>query len=151
MKKFYFRLETPLRIKQLKEKIERQKLSQAILKKRTEENRLYKMNILKENTRKEFDKIILTSAEIRDLSYYSVFDADMSFLIESQKNVVKQAQEAYERCTNNFISSRRERQIYEKIKEHQYKEYNMILNREEQKITDELGNINYSRLGEETT
>ena len=57
-----------------------------------------------------------------------------------------QAAEVYERSKLNFLRCRRERQIYEKIKEHQYNEYNIMLNREEQKITDELANINHSRL-----
>lgn len=146
MKKFYFRLDTPLRIKQLKEKTERQKLSQALFNKLTEENRLAKMKHTKKYIREMIDKNLLTCVEIRALSDYSIFATDMLFRIETQKNVIKQAAEVYERSKLNFLRCRRERQIYEKIKEHQYDEYNIMLNREEQKITDELANINHSRL-----
>ncbi|NLZ53278.1 MAG: flagellar export protein FliJ [Thermoanaerobacteraceae bacterium] len=146
MKKFYFRLDTPLRIKQLKEKIEKQRLSQAILKKNTEKNRLTQMKLTKKNIRNIIDENLLTSVEIRELSDYSVFATDMLVLIEAQKDVVKQANEIYERTKLDFLRCRRERQIYEKVKEHQYNEYSIMISREEQKISDELANINYSRL-----
>jgi len=146
MKKFYFRLDTPLRIKQLKEKIEKHKLSQALYKKHTEEKRLAKMKLTKKNICEEIDKKLLTCVEIRDLSDFSVFAREMFGLIENQENIIKQAKEVYEKSKKNFLRSRIERQIYEKIKEHQYMEYNKMFNREEQKINDELANINYSRL-----
>jgi flagellar biosynthesis chaperone FliJ len=44
------------------------------------------------------------------------------------------------------MKSRIERQIYEKIKEYHYMEYNKMVYREEQKISDELANINHGRL-----
>jgi len=149
MKRFNFSLETPLRIKQLKEKIEKQELSQAIFKKRMEENRLYELNNVQKNTRIALDKKLLSSANIKDISEYGIFAIDLSFLIKNQQDVVKQAEEVYEKSKENFLRCRRERQIYEKLKEQRYTEYNFMLNREEQKISDELANVNYSRLGEE--
>ncbi|HHY41917.1 MAG TPA: flagellar export protein FliJ [Thermoanaerobacterales bacterium] len=149
MKRFNFSLETPLRIKQLKEKIEKQELSQAIFKKRMEENRLYELNNVQKNTRIALDKKLLSSANIKDISEYGIFAIDLSFLIKNQQDMVKQAEEVYEKSKENFLRCRRERQIYEKLKEQRYTEYNFMLNREEQKISDELANVNYSRLGEE--
>jgi len=149
MKRFNFSLETPLRIKQLKEKIEKQELSQAIFKKRMEENRLYELNNVQKNTRIALDKKLLSSANIKDISEYGIFAIDLSFLIKNQQDMVKHAEEVYEKSKENFLRCRRERQIYEKLKEQRYTEYNFMLNREEQKISDELANVNYSRLGEE--
>lgn len=146
MKKFYFRLETPLRIKQLKEKMEKQKLSQALYQKRSEENKLAEMELTKDNIREELDNRLIGSVEIRDLSDFSVFASKMIKLIEAQKKIVEHVSELCEESKRDFMKSRIERQIYEKIKEYHYMEYNKMVYREEQKISDELANINHGRL-----
>ncbi len=147
MKKFYFRLSTPLRIKQLREKIEKQKLAQAVIEKDRAENHLVQLEQTKNKVRKGIEKTISVSIETRALSDYGVYAADMISLIDTQKNVIKQAREVYEKSRHSFLSYRRERKIYEKIKKKKYNDYNKKINREEQKISDELANINHSRLG----
>ena len=151
MKKFRFRLETPLRIKQLKEKMEKQKLSQALYRKRTEESLLADMQLAKANARGEMENKLLNSVQIRELSPFCLFERKMLDLIENQEDVVKQVSEICEERRKDFLKSRIERQIYEKIREYQYKEYNIMVNKEEQKISDELASINYSRLERNST
>jgi len=146
MKKFYFRLETPLRIKQLKEKMEKQKLSQALYRKSLEEQRLAKMKLTKKRVCEEMDNRLYNSVEIRELSDLNAFANKMDELIENQKEIIVQVNEVYEQSKKDFLKSRIERQIYEKIKELQFIEYNKMFNMEEQKISDEIGSINYSRL-----
>ncbi|MFY9218153.1 MAG: flagellar FliJ family protein, partial [Tepidanaerobacteraceae bacterium] len=84
--------------------------------------------------------------EIRDLSDFSVFASKMIKLIEAQKKIVEHVSELCEESKRDFMKSRIERQIYEKIKEYHYMEYNKMVYREEQKISDELANINHGRL-----
>jgi len=151
MKKFRFRLETPLRIKQLKEKMEKQKFSQALYRKRTEESLLADMQLAKANARGEMENKLLNSVQIRELSPFCLFERKMLDLIENQEDVVKQVSEICEERRKDFLKSRIERQIYEKIREYQYKEYNIMVNKEEQKISDELASINYSRLERNST
>jgi len=151
MKKFRFRLETPLRIKQLKEKMEKQKFSQALYRKRTEESLLADMQLAKANARGEMENKLLNSVQIRELSPFCLFERKMLDLIENQEVVVKQVSEICEERRKDFLKSRIERQIYEKIREYQYKEYNIMVNKEEQKISDELASINYSRLERNST
>jgi len=146
MKKFHFRLETPLRIKQLKEKLEKQKLSQAIYIKHLEETHLTRMKQAKKNIHGEIENKLINSVEIKNLWDFSLFESEMFNLIENQKRIVKQVSVICEESKNSFLKSRMERQIYEKIREYHYLEYNKMLNKEEQKISDELANINYSRL-----
>ena len=151
MKKFRFRLETPLRIKQLKEKMEKQKFSQALYRKRTEESLLADMQLAKANARGEMENKLLNSVQIRELSPFCLFERKMLDLIENQEVVVKQVSEICEERRKDFLKSRIERQIYEKIREYQYREYNVMVNKEEQKISDELASINYSRLERNST
>jgi len=151
MKKFRFRLETPLRIKQLKEKMEKQKFLQALYRKRTEESLLADMQLAKANARGEMENKLLNSVQIRELSPFCLFERKMLDLIENQEVVVKQVSEICEERRKDFLKSRIERQIYEKIREYQYKEYNIMVNKEEQKISDELASINYSRLERNST
>jgi len=146
MKKFHFQLSTPLRIKKLREKIEKQKLAEAVIEKDKAENRLVELELTKKSTKKRIEKKLFTSIETRVLLDYDVFADEMISLIDIQKNIINQAREAYEKRRLSFLDHRRERKIYEKIKENKYSDYNKRINREEQKISDELSNTNYSRL-----
>lgn len=146
MKKFYFKLSTPLRIKQLKEKIEKQKLAEAVIEKDRAENRLVQLELTKKNTREKIKENMSTSVKTRVLSDYDVYATEMISLIDTQESVISQACEVCEERRQSFLGYRRERKIYERIKENKYNDYNKKMNREEQKISDELGNINHSRL-----
>lgn len=146
MKKFYFKLSTPLRIKQLKEKIEKQKLAEAVIEKDRAENRLVQLELTKKNTREKIKENMSTSVKTRVLSDYDVYATEMISLIDTQESVISQACEVCEEKRQSFLGYRRERKIYERIKENKYNDYNKKMNREEQKISDELGNISHSRL-----
>jgi flagellar FliJ protein len=146
MKKFYFRLSTPLRIKKLRENIEKQKLAEAVIEKDKAENRLVELEVTKKNTLEGIKKRLSTSVETKVLSDYDVFAAEMISLIDMQKDIINQVSEVYEKRRLSFLDHRRERDIYEKIKEKSYNDYNKKMNKEEQKIIDELANINHSRL-----
>lgn len=146
MKKFHFRLSTPLRIKQLREKIEKQKLAEAVIERDKQKNHLAALELTKRNIQEMIDENLFTSVQMKVLSDYGVYAADMTTLIDTQRDAVKQAIEVYENKRLSFLGYRQERQIFERIKEYKYSDYNKKMNKEEQKISDELANINHSRL-----
>ncbi|NLU10935.1 MAG: flagellar export protein FliJ [Tepidanaerobacter acetatoxydans] len=150
MKKFYFRLETPLRIKQLKEKMEKQRLAEAVIKRNKEEKHLVQLELSKKKAREGIEKKLSDSVETRLLSDYSIYVSHMTSQIDAQKIAVKQAHDIYEKRRLSYLAHRREKQIFEKIKEKKYIDYNKRVNNEEQKISDEVANINYSRLERNT-
>lgn len=150
MKKFYFRLETPLRIKQLKEKTEKQKLAEAVIKRNKEEKHLVQLELSKKMAREGIEKKLFNSVETRVLSDYSMYASHMTSQIDAQKIAVKQAHDIYEKRRLSYLAHRREKQIFEKIKEKKYVDYNKKVNDEEQKISDEVANTNYSRLERNT-
>ncbi|WP_213951238.1 MULTISPECIES: flagellar export protein FliJ [Tepidanaerobacter] len=150
MKKFSFRLETPLRIKELKEKIEKQKLAEAINEKNKAEKSLTQLELSKKDTWEKIEKQLYDSIKTNVLSDFGVYSAHISSKIDRQKIVVKNTHRFYEERVHSYIISRREKQILEKVKEKKFAVYNKNLNAEEQKITDEVANINYDRLERDT-
>lgn len=150
MKKFSFRLETPLRIKELKEKIEKQKLAEAISEKSKAEKSLAQLELSKKDIWEKIEKQLYDSISTNVLSDFSVYSAHISSKIDNQKIIVKNMHRFYEERVHYYIISRREKQILEKVREKKFAVYNKDLNAEEQKVTDEVANINYERSERDT-
>lgn len=145
MKKFNFRLNTPLRIKQLREQIEKQKLAKAIVEMDREANYLKYLESTNKNLHETMQTKLLNSVKAKSLSFYETYSADIISLINRQKTTVKQVNKIYEKTRLSFLESRKERQVLENIKQKKYDDYYKKTNREEQKISDELSNVNFSR------
>ncbi|MDD4569160.1 MAG: flagellar FliJ family protein [Tepidanaerobacteraceae bacterium] len=146
MRKFYFKLTTPLRIKQLREKIEKYKLAETIITKDTEENYLDKLKLINTDIRGNIKKNIISSVKIKTLIDYDTYSLHLLSCINAQKVVVEQTHEVYEKTRLSFLKARKEKQILERLKEKEHDDYFKEINREDQKHSDELANINYSRL-----
>lgn len=146
MKKFKFKLYTPLKVKNIVEKVKKQELAEAItLKKQEEDNLRFYINKSLE-TRKSFETLLLSSnVRTSDLTVFNNYIDDMDNKIESQQKKVEQASE---KCTEkriSFIKAKQEKEILEKLKSKQFKLYKQSINHEEQKTCDEIAVINYCR------
>ena len=133
MKKFNFRLNTPLRIKQLREQIEKQKLAKAIVEMDREANYLKYLESTNKNLHETMQTKLLNSVKAKSLSFYETYSADIISLINRQKTTVKQVNKIYEKTSLSFLESRKERQVLENIKQKKYDDYYKKTNREEQK------------------
>ncbi len=151
MKKFRFKLATPLRIKRLREKIEKQKFAKAVLTKNRAKNRLVELEQTKNKVYDGIKQNLSISIKSEVLFEYGAYLADLRSAINTQENVIEQAVDAYKRGRESFIESRKERKIYEKIKEKELSNYNIETSKEEQRISDELASTNHSRLERDIT
>ncbi|HHW02866.1 MAG TPA: flagellar export protein FliJ [Thermoanaerobacterales bacterium] len=137
MKKFRFKLETPLRVKKITEEICKQKLAEAIIAKSREEERLN--HLLQTNSKiiSELQSLLSSSIRIKEVSLFNTYIDDLNSRIKSQKNSLDNAIEAYKYSWMSFIEKRKERQVFERIKEKRFKAYIKEMNSEEQKNSDE--------------
>lgn len=146
MKKFRFKFDTSLRIKNLKERLDRYRLAETIIERDKEQNYLDELKLTNKNIKADINTKLNKSVTVNVLSDYGNYTANIKTLIDSQKELVKKATDLYEEARHSFLESRKERQIFDKLKEKRHNEYFKEMNRAEQIIIDELANVNYSRL-----
>lgn len=137
MKRFNFKLETPLKVKKINENLRKQKLAEAIQIKLKEENRLDDLLLTDVKTRSELKNKLSASVEAQDLCSFNTYIDDLNSGIQFQKVAVDNAITAYDRSRLTFIETRKERQVFEKIKEKKFGAYLKEMNSEEQKQSDE--------------
>lgn len=145
MKKFKFKLSTPLKIKQMKEEIEKQKLAESITKKNHELSRLNELKQEKLDTRENLKEALNSSTKITDLNDFGAYMVNLKSLVQKQQTVVAQAEELYELTRQSYIESRKEKEILEKLEEKSFQAYFRELDRVEQKISDESASLAYNR------
>jgi len=137
MKKFNFKLETPLKVKKITENLRKQKLAEAILVKSKEESRLNNLLLTDVKIKGELKNKLSASVEAQDLCLFNTYIDDLNSNIQFQKVAVDNAIVAYDRSRLSFIETRKERQVFEKIKEKRFGAYLKEMNSEEQKQSDE--------------
>ncbi|MCR4430506.1 MAG: flagellar export protein FliJ [Tepidanaerobacteraceae bacterium] len=139
MKKFYFKLEAPLKVKKINEDLCKQKLAEAITLKLKEENRLNFLMSTEAKARDDLKDKLWNSARVEDLCRFITYICDLNSNIQLQISAVNNAAREYDRCRFNYIETRKERQVIEKVKEKQFAAHLKEINSEEQKISDESG------------
>lgn len=137
MKKFSFKLETHLKVKKIIEEIRKQKLAEAILLKLKEEDRLNNLLQTDSKIKGELESSLSDSVKVMDLTLFNTYIDDLNSSIKSQKIVVDNAVAAYNHSRVSFIEIKKERQVFEKIKEKRFGAYLIEVNSEEQKNSDE--------------
>lgn len=148
MKKFKFRLHTPLKIKHIKEKMAKQKFAQALLARRCEAQKLEFLNeqdTALQDGRREVTKDFVSVSRLLD---YHVYSNALRRIIKDQKQEVKLAENNCTSLRCDYIKVRKEKQVLEKVKEKKYEKHIKTLNKEEQKQSDEAAeNLFYRKDG----
>lgn len=145
MKKFKFNLQTPLNIKRLREDLEKQRLSESIAKKTKEEARLFSLHSTKQSTRMLKEKALNSFVKIDKLNNFGDYLIGLENQIDLQEEELIKANKLYDSTRLSFIKAQQERKILEKFKEKRYRIYLDDINKEEQKISDELALSNFNR------
>lgn len=145
MRKFKFKLKTPLKIKQMKEKIKKQKLATAIIRQNYEKKQLKTLLLQKVDLDSALQKNLKSFIKVEELYAHKNFLQDLNKQIKHQKKSVSKAKKEYLKSRLSFIETRKERQILEKLKQKSFTLYMDEINREEQKVSDEIAISNYCR------
>lgn len=148
MKKFKFKLQTPLKIKQMVEEINKQELLKAIIKKNEEQMRLNNLYMLTREEREQLGHHLCDSVRIRDINNYDAYLYYLQNATKQQKKNLSEAEKLCEHKRYSFLEAKKNRQILEKIRDKKLEIYNLEAMRQEQKITDEMASIRFKRVEE---
>lgn len=142
---FKFKLQKALEIK---EKEEEEKRIELLEKQKILERELGKLSEIEDEITKTLDSYSMSkngSLDINTMLSYENFLKKLKGNKESQVEVVKLYKNKVEECKENFLEARKDKKIFEKLKEKSYEKYMEESLREEQKFIDELSSNMYNR------
>ncbi len=146
MKKFEFRLQ---RVMEVKEEIEKQKERDFALAKRKaieEENKLNEIKIQYEGCWKDIEnKTSQDTVDTNEINQYYKYLQKLEGDIERQFIYLHEANAEVERRRHILIEASKERKILENLKDRKMASYQEELNRQEQNFFDEIAGNQYNR------
>jgi len=148
-KRFIFRLQTVLEVKERQEEEEKRKLSELIAWQRQEEQILAQMVHKEQATRqmlkdKQAAGVYLEVDELKRISYFlKKIAAD----IEAQKAKLIEIARRIEEQRQNLIKAAQEKKTLEMLKEQHHHEWLREIEEEEARFLDELATLKYARDG----
>lgn len=145
MRKFKFKLKTPLKVKKIKEKINRQRLASAIAREHQEKKALKLLYEERTDLDANMQRYLRSFVKISELCKINNYLLNIDNQIELQKKSVSKAKKNSNNTRLSFIKSKKERQILEKIKQKTFTLYMREANSEEQKVSDEIAISNFCR------
>ncbi len=142
---FKFKLQKALEIK---EKEEEEKRVELLEKQKILEKELEKLSGIEDEIGKTLDSYSKSKNGSLDINTMLSFENFLRKLKENKKDqieIVDLYRNKVEECKDNFLEARKEKKIFEKLKEKSYEKYMEESLREEQKFIDELSSNMYNR------
>lgn len=137
MKRFDFKLQKLLEIRQRKEDLQKVKLARASGEYQYELSKVEKIK----NNIKDYKKYLFKDKEkvsFADLRFLDQISTSSDEVIESMKPILEEKKKAMEAELQIFANLRKEKRVVELLKEKQYERYLKELDKEEQKNLDEV-------------
>ena len=145
-KKFKYKMQSILNIKEKLEEEEKDKLGRLLFEKANEEAVLAQLRARKANSQQEMkDKQRQGAMDVEELKRYDAHLKKMEFLIENQILRIKELDVRIEKQRQAVIKATQERKIFEKLKEKHKERFMMEQELEERKFIDELAISRYQR------
>jgi flagellar FliJ protein len=145
MRKFKFRLQTPLKVKLIKEKMARQEFLRALVVKQGEEDVLRLLNQKYSDTKKTLGELNQGYVNIGHLMDFDIYSNALRGKIKDQREAVKRSEIVCDSTRSGYIEAKKEKQVLEKIREKRHHKHVKSINREEQKLSDEIAENLFSR------
>ncbi|WP_461205738.1 flagellar export protein FliJ [Clostridium sp. DL1XJH146] len=143
MKKFEYSLQSVLKYKEDKEDSVKEVFLKLNNKVKEQEEILESLNIqLEESCVQLHNKTNLTTINLKNCYSYMYTLQDK---VDKQEKLVKQYKEKLEEIRKKLIIAQKERKTIEVLKEKEYDSYKKEIEKEEQKLNDELGLYAYLR------
>jgi flagellar FliJ protein len=136
---FRFRLERVLDIRKRKEELIRAELAEAKLAREYEETVLLR---LQEDLQRYLDDLRRRQKERVlpwEMLWYHLYLDNLKNQIRNQKKRLQELDEKIDQITQRLVKASQDRRVLERLKERQYEEYLLEMERAEQAILDELG------------
>jgi len=145
-KKFKYKMQSILNIKEKLEEEEKDKLGRLLFEKANEEAVLAQLRARKANSQQEMkDKQRQGAMDVEELKRYDAHLKKMEFLIENQILRIKELDVRIEKQRQAVIKATQERKMFEKLKEKHKERFMMEQETEERKFIDELAISRYQR------
>jgi len=145
MKKFKFRFETVLKVKEKKEEQLKREFMQLIALKIRQENLL--MEIEKERQEKAKEKFNekQTGTDIQTLIFYEEYTNLLRKQIEETEKRIKELQEKADIKREELIEASKQKKIFERLKQSDFNEFKNLVLKNEQQLLDEIAVNKFNR------
>lgn len=145
MKKFKFRFETVLKVKEKKEEQLKREFMQLIALKIRQENLL--MEIEKERQEKAKEKFNekQIGTDIQTLIFYEQYTNLLRKQIEETEKRIKELQKEADIKREELIEATKQRKIFERLKQSDFNEFKNLVLKNEQQLLDEIAVNKFNR------
>ena len=138
MKRFNFSLQPLLNLKMQQEDQLKNELGRAVRKLEVEKERLEELHRQREAGVEDFHAASFKGVTVEKLKEYQAFFAFLQDRILLQKEVIHVEQTNVDKIRGDLLKIVQEREMLDKLKTRKYEEYLKELEKDEQKINDEL-------------
>ncbi len=143
MSKFQYKFETIKKVKQIVEKKVQKEIAVIELEIDKKKNSIEALLLEKQNTLAEYNK--RTSLKISEIQFVSNFEKYIESKIEEIKEEINKLEIVKNQKTIELTQKSKETKMFEKLEEKHFNEYNIDLNKTEQKEIDDIANKKFSR------
>ncbi|MDP4179484.1 MAG: flagellar export protein FliJ [Bacillota bacterium] len=144
MAKFFFKLQPLLNIKTQLENNAKNELGKAVQKLEEEKDRKKQLENYRQKYIDDFGEKSGKGMRVEKLKEYTAYISHLAHKIEAQNKNIKEASENVDKHREELVAIVKEIKILEKLKEKKYKEYLNELQKDEQKVIDELVSYKYT-------
>ncbi len=145
MKKFSFRLQTVLNIKEQKEEKLKNELLQINALKAKQELLLRELDKAKKQKGREKQQCQTEGTSIERLVFFEKHIQGLIKKIEDTEKKIQELNKLYDKKRQEVIQATKEKKIFEKLKERDFRLFNKAVSDAEQKSLDEIAISKYNR------
>ncbi len=149
MNKFRFKLEPLYEYRQRLEELSQKEFSEALRKLSEEESKLLALKDLYRKSSEDIDKMKEENAGNPELNLYYAYVTSLKKHIDEQAKIISGVKTALEGKRCNLLAVSKDKKVVEILKERSYNSYMEKLNKEEQKIADDLVTSRFKRKTDE--
>lgn len=149
MNRFRFKLEPLYEYRQRLEELSQKEFSETLRKLSEEEAKLLALKDLYSKSSEDMDKMREENAGNPELNLYYAYVTGLKKHIDEQSRIIIGVKAALEEKRLNLLSASRDKKVVEILKEKSYSSYMDKLNKEEQKISDDLVSSRFKRKTDE--
>jgi len=143
MSKFHYKFETIKKVKQIVEKKVQKEIAVIELEIDKKKINIDALILEKQNTLDEYKK--KTSLKISEIQFVNNFEKYIENKIEEIKDEIEKLELVKKQKTEELTQKSKETKMFEKLEEKHFNEYNIDLNKSEQKEIDDIANKKFSR------
>jgi flagellar protein FliJ len=145
MKKFKFKLETVLNVKERKEELLRHELMKLQALKLQEEQLLEEVKQQRIKISQEKAVENKKGTDIQSLRYFEQYLSVLLKKIDDTKKSIKALEKKADKKREEVVEASREKKVFEKLKEKQFDEFKRLVVQNEQKALDEMAVSKFNR------